>query len=149
MGPISNIGPKTSWAARDRPEQNLEAKFSRRNDVGDSPDDGCTAAVAAIMHVSCGILPHIGSRQARPFSAMHGSKMAHHLRNVWARLAATGRPLSLPRRATKRGQRASNNVCARLATTGMCAQRQLVAAAHGGGQRPSNNFFLFESEIRD
>ncbi|KZV57197.1 hypothetical protein F511_41232 [Dorcoceras hygrometricum] len=106
MGPISNIGPKTSWAARDRPEQNLETKFSSRNDSRDSPDGGRTAAVASIMHVSCGILPHIGSRQARPFSAMHGSKMAHHLCNVCARLAATGRPLSLPRRATKRGQRA-------------------------------------------
>ncbi|KZV07149.1 hypothetical protein F511_45369 [Dorcoceras hygrometricum] len=106
MGPISNIGPKTSWTAWDRPEQNLEAKFSRHNNAGDSSDGGRTAAVAAIMHVSCGILPQIGSRQARPFSAMHGSKMAHHLRNVCARLAATGLPLSLPRRATKRGQRA-------------------------------------------
>ncbi|KZV50212.1 7-ethoxycoumarin O-deethylase-like [Dorcoceras hygrometricum] len=33
MAPISNIGPKTSWAARDRPEQNLEAKFSHRNNL--------------------------------------------------------------------------------------------------------------------
>ncbi|KZV17851.1 hypothetical protein F511_23413 [Dorcoceras hygrometricum] len=47
IGPISNIGPKTSWAARDRPEQNLEVKFSRRNDAGDSPDGGRTAAAAA------------------------------------------------------------------------------------------------------
>ncbi|KZV55480.1 hypothetical protein F511_29586 [Dorcoceras hygrometricum] len=40
MGPLSNIGPKTSRAARDRPELNLEAKFSSRNDAGDSPDGG-------------------------------------------------------------------------------------------------------------
>ncbi|KZV41254.1 hypothetical protein F511_41295 [Dorcoceras hygrometricum] len=33
MGPISNIGPKTSRIARDRPELNLEAKFSRRNNL--------------------------------------------------------------------------------------------------------------------
>ncbi|KZV13573.1 GTP-binding protein Obg/CgtA [Dorcoceras hygrometricum] len=33
MGPISNIGPKTSRAARDRPELNLEAKFSRHNNL--------------------------------------------------------------------------------------------------------------------
>ncbi|KZV06612.1 hypothetical protein F511_45906 [Dorcoceras hygrometricum] len=33
MGPTSNIGPKTSWAARDRPELNLEEKFSRRNNL--------------------------------------------------------------------------------------------------------------------
>ncbi|KZV17948.1 lysine-specific histone demethylase 13 [Dorcoceras hygrometricum] len=33
MGPISYIGPKTSRAARDRPEQNLEAKISRRNNL--------------------------------------------------------------------------------------------------------------------
>ncbi|KZV21864.1 hypothetical protein F511_10000 [Dorcoceras hygrometricum] len=33
MGPKSNIGPKTSWDARDRPELNLEEKFSRRNNL--------------------------------------------------------------------------------------------------------------------
>ncbi|KZT75840.1 hypothetical protein F511_47135 [Dorcoceras hygrometricum] len=33
MGPTSNIGPKTSWAARDRPELNLEVKFNRRNNL--------------------------------------------------------------------------------------------------------------------
>ncbi|KZV40193.1 carboxyl-terminal-processing peptidase 1, chloroplastic [Dorcoceras hygrometricum] len=48
MGPISNIGPKTSWAARDRPEQYLE-EICRRNVVGTSPDGGCTAATAANM----------------------------------------------------------------------------------------------------
>ncbi|KZV57159.1 hypothetical protein F511_36288 [Dorcoceras hygrometricum] len=130
MGPISNIGPKTSRAAQDRPEQNLEEKFSRRNDAGYSPDGGSKAAVAAIMHVSCGILPHIGSLQAWPFSAMHGSKMAHHLHKICARLATTGRPLSLPRRATKPGQRAGLSRTTRDAAR-MCAQRQLVAAVHG------------------
>ncbi|KZV41732.1 hypothetical protein F511_35481 [Dorcoceras hygrometricum] len=84
------------------------------------------------MHVSCGILPHIGSRQARPFSAMHGSKMAHHLRNVCARLAATGRPLSLPRRATKRGQRAglsrTTRDAARAAAAGCSRPRRRPAA---------------------
>ncbi|KZV40685.1 triacylglycerol lipase [Dorcoceras hygrometricum] len=33
MGPISNIGPKTLWAARDRPEQYLE-EISRHNAAG-------------------------------------------------------------------------------------------------------------------
>ncbi|KZV41716.1 hypothetical protein F511_32509 [Dorcoceras hygrometricum] len=33
MGPISNIDPKTSWAARDRPDQYLE-EISRRNAAG-------------------------------------------------------------------------------------------------------------------
>ncbi|KZV30167.1 hypothetical protein F511_20797 [Dorcoceras hygrometricum] len=56
MGPISNIGPKTPRAARDRPEQKLEAKFSRRNDAGDSPDGGRT--VASVANLACGVWPH-------------------------------------------------------------------------------------------
>ncbi|KZV46828.1 triacylglycerol lipase [Dorcoceras hygrometricum] len=48
-GPISNIGPKTSWAARDRPELNLEVKFSRRKELPKiTSDGGRTAAAAAI-----------------------------------------------------------------------------------------------------
>ncbi|KZV22104.1 hypothetical protein F511_11632 [Dorcoceras hygrometricum] len=67
MGPISNIGPKTPRAARDRPEQNLEAKFSRCNDAGDSPDGGRTAA--AVANLACGVWPHA----AAPSAALPGS----------------------------------------------------------------------------
>ncbi|KZV16342.1 hypothetical protein F511_25963 [Dorcoceras hygrometricum] len=58
MGPISNIGPKTSRAARDRPELNLEAKLSRHNNLpeivaGRRPHGG-----GRRHHVACGAWPH-------------------------------------------------------------------------------------------
>ncbi|KZV48239.1 hypothetical protein F511_43594 [Dorcoceras hygrometricum] len=62
MGPISNIGPKIPRAARDRPKQNLEAKFSRRNDDGDSPDGGRTSA--AVANLACGVWPHAAAPSA-------------------------------------------------------------------------------------
>ncbi|KZV31905.1 hypothetical protein F511_24634 [Dorcoceras hygrometricum] len=48
MGPTSNIGPKTSWAARDRPEIILEENFSRLNNLpeivaGRRPPPPCCA----------------------------------------------------------------------------------------------------------
>ncbi|KZV16805.1 hypothetical protein F511_36561 [Dorcoceras hygrometricum] len=59
IGPISNIGPKTSWAARDKPEQNLEDS-SRRNAAGRRSNDGRTAATAAAKRAAQGraFLPH-------------------------------------------------------------------------------------------
>ncbi|KZV35545.1 thylakoid lumenal 15.0 kDa protein 2, chloroplastic [Dorcoceras hygrometricum] len=40
LGPISNIGPKTSRAARDRPELNPRKQTSRHDIAGTSPDGG-------------------------------------------------------------------------------------------------------------
>ncbi|KZV53101.1 hypothetical protein F511_14199 [Dorcoceras hygrometricum] len=65
IGPISNIGRKTSWAARDRPELNLEGKISRRNDAG--KQDGWRSP------------PNI-ARGARPRSAAICA--ASHARNI-------------------------------------------------------------------
>ncbi|KZT76763.1 hypothetical protein F511_46212 [Dorcoceras hygrometricum] len=58
MSPISNIGPKTSRAARDRLELNLEAKFSRHNNLpeivaGRRPNGG-----GRRHHVACDARPH-------------------------------------------------------------------------------------------
>ncbi|KZV37017.1 hypothetical protein F511_26692 [Dorcoceras hygrometricum] len=58
MGPISNIGPKTSWAARDRPEQNLEAKFCRCNNLSEIITGGRPHGGGGRHHVACGARPH-------------------------------------------------------------------------------------------
>ncbi|KZV29823.1 dentin sialophosphoprotein-like [Dorcoceras hygrometricum] len=50
-GPISNIGPKTLRAARDRPEKTLEHKNGRRIPAPEPPQ--CTAAsmhAATVLH---------------------------------------------------------------------------------------------------
>ncbi|KZV13750.1 hypothetical protein F511_45088 [Dorcoceras hygrometricum] len=52
MGSISNIGPKTSRAARDRPELNPRKQTSRHDIAGASPDGGRR------HHVACGARSH-------------------------------------------------------------------------------------------
>ncbi|KZV24184.1 hypothetical protein F511_03501 [Dorcoceras hygrometricum] len=71
MGPKSNIGPKTSRGARDRPEKNLEAKFSRRNDIGDSSDGCRTAAAAGNTLRGSRANKRMSSRAQRPSIAQH------------------------------------------------------------------------------
>ncbi|KZV45937.1 hypothetical protein F511_30575 [Dorcoceras hygrometricum] len=91
MGPISNIGPKTSWAARDRPEQYLE-EISRRNAAGRLA--GRRLSPTNRVRHSAARWPH----DARPGRANSGAShrerapiRAHWLRTTTQRLCmATG-----------------------------------------------------------
>ncbi|KZV48561.1 hypothetical protein F511_25684 [Dorcoceras hygrometricum] len=84
MGPISNIGPKTPRAARDRPEQNLEVKFSRRNDAGDSSDGGGRRQLS----VRCMAARRRAKRGA---SSQHRAPTVAHIRPTIVQNLAHGR----------------------------------------------------------
>ncbi|KZV14175.1 hypothetical protein F511_14622 [Dorcoceras hygrometricum] len=127
MGPISNIGPKTSCATRERPEKNLEAKFSHRNDAGESSDGGRTAAVAT--NIACGAWPHAAAPSAEPSSKLR-PRVAHPVAPLrssrpHATLRIAG-PIQAHVRAPQFDHRA--NMCARPAAFG---RPPCAASAHG------------------
>ncbi|KZV49562.1 protein tipD-like [Dorcoceras hygrometricum] len=87
MGPISNIGPKTSRAARDRPELNPRSKVQpSQKSAGTTSDDGRTAAAAA--KIACGAWPHA----AVICAAYSTTNLCPTSRNLFAWPLATGRP---------------------------------------------------------
>ncbi|KZV53965.1 serine/threonine-protein kinase MHK [Dorcoceras hygrometricum] len=69
MGPISNIGPKTSWATRDRPEKYLE-EISLRNAAGRLT--GHAAAANMLRAAQARRRQHVARGSASPMAA-HGS----------------------------------------------------------------------------
>ncbi|KZV29112.1 Calcium-dependent lipid-binding family protein isoform 3 [Dorcoceras hygrometricum] len=136
MGPISNIGPKTSWAARDRPEQNLEEKLAVATLPEDTPDGG-----GGRHHITCGAGPHVpplsrilmrGDDDDRePFMEHNSAPAAPISRNQCTRLAGNGRPASGHQPRPSRGR-------------ARAIARRCWAAAHGGGRwLRFQIFFLF------
>ncbi|KZV20891.1 hypothetical protein F511_36000 [Dorcoceras hygrometricum] len=110
IGPVSNIGPKTSWAARDRPELNLEGKISCRNTPEITSDGGRTAVAAATIArgtrpraaVTCAAQPRNAMRDKRIFArrgfdnratSAHGQRATagHRWRNGLRTTATIGR----------------------------------------------------------
>ncbi|KZV40592.1 hypothetical protein F511_09349 [Dorcoceras hygrometricum] len=120
MGPISNIGPKTSWPARDRPEQYLE-EISHRNAagrlVGRRPHGG-----GPRPYIACRARPHAG-RMMRGLAAPRLAQPAHHR----ATIARGRRFIAVPIQPHSRVQR---------------------PAIHAAGPRP-DSIFLRQSALED
>ncbi|KZV20441.1 hypothetical protein F511_13439 [Dorcoceras hygrometricum] len=108
MGPISNIGPKTSWAARDRPELNLEV-ISRRNAAGDVTGRRLHGG-GLRHHVACDARPH-ACRNSRGLSAPRRRTIApHHPNAVCQSWRTSGRPpRNILRVAAGHGRQACSN----------------------------------------
>ncbi|KZV56603.1 hypothetical protein F511_09938 [Dorcoceras hygrometricum] len=102
------IGPKTSWAARDRPEQYLEEN-NRRNGLPErSPDDG-----GRRQRIACGSLPHDAAPSAAhvapnvaQLSHVPQPPLATMLRSQCARRRPTVGHHARPARMASRGQHA-------------------------------------------
>ncbi|KZV29021.1 protein TOPLESS-like [Dorcoceras hygrometricum] len=60
---MSNIGPKTPWATRDRPETNPRSQKQCRNTASGLLEGGRTAAPADCT--ACGTLPHAAGDPTR------------------------------------------------------------------------------------
>ncbi|KZV30166.1 hypothetical protein F511_20796 [Dorcoceras hygrometricum] len=147
MGSISNIGTKTPRAARDRPEQNLEAKFSRRNDTGDLPDGGRTAA--AVANLACGVWPHA----AAPCAALPRSIVRQPWRtsgrpprNIVAQPCAKRRTAMAQQLRNAAGSSPGHRVETAPSLRPMCA-----ASAQRGARLLATveNFFLLISKLKD
>ncbi|KZV51307.1 hypothetical protein F511_17545 [Dorcoceras hygrometricum] len=142
MGPISNIGPKTSWAARDRPEYNSEVKTGRNP----LPEHRRTAVARRrpppprSVRRSAACLPQCVRRMAHdaPTSGASGKHRPAANRATIAReISSSGRTPCEMEAANPRPPCAYS---AHVARAHMRVQRRVVAAAHGGGRRPSSNF---------
>ncbi|KZV30441.1 hypothetical protein F511_21327 [Dorcoceras hygrometricum] len=105
MGPISNIGPKTSRAARDKPEQNLEV-ISRRKVAGASPDDGPRRRPPP-QNRTAAAAQRCAKRDARPRATSRAQQVSagQWLRQPVAQPCAKQRPASATKRATSAAQR--------------------------------------------
>ncbi|KZV46449.1 hypothetical protein F511_11300 [Dorcoceras hygrometricum] len=149
VGPISNIGPKTSWAARDRPDLNQEVKFSRRNNLSERHAGRQPHGGGGRQQIACG-----SSRTHTASSAASAVRLRATLARGWRHLvsrrmhglaAPTGAPPAASLRPSGRtGCAPPRNDCARpLAMAGHHARparmvsRVLLlvrwAAARGGG----------------
>ncbi|KZV49929.1 hypothetical protein F511_29171 [Dorcoceras hygrometricum] len=126
MGPISNIGPKTSRAARDRPELNLEVKFR--------------AAANCVAHkLAQGCRPTSNHRSAQRATSMQRPAMMGA--TTCAKSTAAGRPLlGLPVQPVRKS------------FTAMRGQRAHMRAVEGRGPPHTaeadghRNFFFIQSE---
>ncbi|KZV44808.1 hypothetical protein F511_09851 [Dorcoceras hygrometricum] len=109
MGPISNIGPKTSRAARDRPEPNLEEKSAVATLPEITSDDGRTAATAGNTLRGRRVNKRTSSRAQRPSIAQHlargrarnsaikrttGARIVGHHRAINCATSSSQRPIS-------------------------------------------------------
>ncbi|KZV24621.1 FRIGIDA-like protein 1 [Dorcoceras hygrometricum] len=107
MGPISNIGPKTSRAARDRPEHNLEEKIHPSQQS--AGDHRRTAAAAGNTLRGCRANKRKSSRAQRPSIAQHlargrarnsaikcaiGARIVGHHRATNCTTSSSQRPIS-------------------------------------------------------
>ncbi|KZT76395.1 hypothetical protein F511_46580 [Dorcoceras hygrometricum] len=89
MDPISNIGPKSSRAARDRPELNPISKVQPSQKYAGTTSEG-GRTVAAATKIACGAWPHA----AVICAAYSATNLRPTSRNLFAWPLATGRPLA-------------------------------------------------------
>ncbi|KZV31568.1 hypothetical protein F511_13508 [Dorcoceras hygrometricum] len=136
MGQISNIGPKTSWAARDRPEQYLE-EISHRNAAGRHAERW-PPPTNRVRH-SAARRPH----DARPGRANSGAYRrerapirAHWLRTTTQRLSVAAGHVWPPCAASAHGVARANTRARRWLPPHTAAAGGRAAVDRQSGPRP-------------